>query len=263
MKILVCVKQVHDSAAAARIDDAGRWVISHETTSTRLNRYDEVAVEAALRLRDARPGTTTCAITVGPPWHERAVRRALGMGIDDGIHVVTPRAGYESPARIAAWIAACARDRGFDLILAGVQSEDLMQGQVGPRVAARLGLPWATAVVALELLPDARAVRVERELEAGDREIVELDLPALLTLQTGLCEPRYPILSHVLRGNRQPLDVVDAEALAGPPPREEIVDLAYPARARAGVALEGTAQAKAAALVALLREKAFLPRKRP
>ena len=261
MKVLVCVKQVHDSAAAARIDDTGRGVISHETTSSRLTRYDEVAVEAALRLRESNPGTATCAVTVGPAWHERSVRRALGMGIDEGIHVVAPRGGADDAARVASWIAEVARPRAFDLVLCGVQSEDLMRGQVGPRLAALLGFPWATAAVAMELLPGARAVRVERELEAGDREVVELDLPALVTVQTGLCAPRYPSLSNVLRGNRQPLAAIDAESLGGPEPREEIIELAYPERSRAGVVLEGPARDKAAALVALLREKALLPRR--
>jgi electron transfer flavoprotein beta subunit len=259
MKVLACVKQVHDSAAATRIDDTGRWVVSHDGTSSRLNRYDEVAVEAALRLSESRDDVTTAAITVGPAWHERAVRRALGMGIDEGIHVITPGAAYEDASRIAAWIAAVVGPRGFDLILAGVESEDRMQGVTGPMVAALLDLPCATAVVALEVSGDGRVARVQRELEGGRRETVELDLPAVLTVQTGLARPRYPSLRHVLRGNRQPIETIPAATLAVPEPDSEIAGLAYPGAKRGGRILSGTAPEKAATLVALFREKGFLP----
>ena len=151
-----------------------------------------------------------------------------------------------------------AASQRYDLIFTGSWSEDGMNGQVGPMTAALLNLPCATQVMALALDADIERVAVEREVEAGTRERLELRLPALLALQSGINRPRYPSLSNLLRANRQPVDIIRAN------PDEMAIDpvvclgLMQPPRTRAGRVLEGSLQEQAETFLSLLKEKALI-----
>jgi electron transfer flavoprotein beta subunit len=253
MRILVCVKQVADPEGAFALDEAAGRLTPLSATPYRIGRTDEIAIEAAVRLKEDHPGTIVDLVTVGPERAAEALRRGLGMGADHGIHVAgeVPEAG-----RIARALAACARRRDYRAILCGVMSEDLMQGRVGPAVAALLDWPCATAAVALALSADGGRLEVEREIEAGGREVVALGLPAVVTLQSGVYRPRYPALSNLLRANRQALEIVAPEGGDGGEPAPVF---AWPKRARAARMLSGERREKAAELVRILREKALLP----
>jgi len=128
-----------------------------------------------------------------------------------------------TPYETAAIIAAYLRDKTHDLILAGVMAEDGMAGQTGQLLAELLGLPCATAVISEQLHSPHGPVYVEREEDGGERSAYEIDLPALLTIQSGINRPRYPALSHVLRARAQEIVVVAASGLR-PTPRERVVD---------------------------------------
>ena len=257
MKILVCIKQVPDADAPIRIGADGR---SFAVTggAWRMNRFDEFAVEEALQIREAFPGTVVEALSVGPARASAVLRRALSLGADEAIHILWEGEEEPLPGEVAALIAAYVRDRGYDLILAGVMAEDDMQAQTGPMLAERLGLPCATAVVAETIPPNGMTIRVERELEGGLREALEMPLPALLALQSGINRPRYPALSHVLRARTQPLMTVRAGDLPAPPRRERVVLLFLPAPGAKTLFLTGTPAEKAERLAELFREKALL-----
>ena len=126
-----------------------------------MNRPDEYAVEEAVRIRETIPDTSIEVLSVGPPRVSTVIRRALGMGAGHGIHIVTPEDGYLSPLVTASWIASFARNRSYDLILAGVMSEDDMQGQVGPMIAELLGMPCATSTIAERVAPETGTGSVE------------------------------------------------------------------------------------------------------
>lgn len=224
-----------------------------------MNRLDEFAVEEAVLIKASSAQTAVHAITVGPERSTDVIKRSIGMGADSGIHIATRGGTYQSSFETAALIAEYARCRHYDLILTGVMSEDNMQGQVGPMIAGRLGIPWATSVIYEKIAADGKSVRIEREIEGGNREVMELQLPAVLTIQSGINSPRYPSLSNLLRANRAPNEKIQAGDLAqGPFP--EIVDrVEYPQKKISGEILEGTQEQKAAQLVRLLREKALLP----
>ncbi len=258
MKILVCVKQVLDGECPAEIDETGRWLRPLFEPVYRMNRYDEYALEEALRIREDHPGVTVDAVSAGPQRAAAVVRRALEMGAGEGIHIVLPGEAYRSPFAIATLLAAYARDRGYDLILAGVMAEDDMQAQVGPMLAALLDYPWATAVIRRELRPAEGVISVEREIEGGAREAVELTLPAVLTIQSGINRPRYPALSHVLRARSQALLTIPAADLAPAEAREVLEQFGRPQGSRDGVILSGTPQEKARRMLEILREKALL-----
>ena len=259
MQILVCVKQVPDSDAPIHIDSDGRWIQTEEISGFRMNRLDEFAVEEAVLIKASSAQTVVEAVTVGPERSADVIKRSIGMGADSGIHIVTRGAKYQSSFETSALIAEYARRRSYDLILTGAMSEDNMQGQVGPMIAGRLGIPWATSVIYEKIAADGKSIHIEREIEGGNRDILELQLPAVLTIQSGINTPRYPSLSNLLRANRAPLEKIQAGDLAQGPFPEVVDRIAYPQKKASGEVLDGTQEQKAVQLVRLLRERALLP----
>jgi electron transfer flavoprotein beta subunit len=257
MRILVCIKQVPDPEALGALDERTRSVRLTHAGAFRMNRYDEVAVEEAIRIKERRAASAVDVISVGPERVTEVIRRALGMGADHGIHIAGGRR-LLPPATVAAWLAAAARTGDYALILAGVMSEDGMHSQVGPMLAAHLNRPCATAVVCAAVDPAGGCVRVEREIEGGAREELILELPAVLTIQSGINRPRYPALSNLLRANRQAVERLEPAALPALAPAETLIRLAPPQRSRAGLVLTGSSQEMAHSLLRLLREKALL-----
>jgi electron transfer flavoprotein beta subunit len=269
MRILVCVKQVCDPDGPIRIGASGQEIEAIPDALFRMNRFDEFALEEALRIREKFPGTRIDALSAGPERAAQTVRRALEMGADEGIHILLNDDRYRMPFEIASLIGAFASDKHYDLILTGVMAEDDMQGQVGPMLAEILGYPWAMSVMAIKLKDHGdrphfpETIQVERELEGGRREAFELTLPVLLTVQSGINRPRYPSLSHVLRARSQSLITIGAaqERAAGPvslpAPRERIVNLEEPPPMKTGMILSGSPMEKAEKLLLILRERAF------
>ncbi|MBU1273876.1 MAG: electron transfer flavoprotein subunit beta/FixA family protein [Proteobacteria bacterium] len=254
MRILVCIKQVWEPESL--FDLQGTELRPRPPLRRKVGSYDELALEEALRLKDRLPRTNLTVLSVGPPPVVDVLRRALGMGADRAVHILAPDQPPPRPATLAAWIAAWAQGQNFDLILTGVMSEDAMQGAVGPMLAAHLGWPPVTSVVSLKV--DGHALAVEREMEGGRRQRLALPLPALLTVQSGPNQPRYPTLSNLLRAKKTTPLTVDAAGLAAPPDREKVVALTPPEKRRAGLVLEGSAAQKAERLLAMLRERALL-----
>ena len=257
MKILVCVKQVPDTESAFRVDELGKS-FDEAGILFRINAYDEIAVEEAVQIKEARPQVEITALTVGPARAEAVVRRALELGADHGVHIVTAAGQYLDSLQTASRIASFAKDRGFDLIFFGVMSEDEQSCQTGPMAAALLDLPCATTVISESILEGEADVRVERELEGGRRQVVELPLPAVLTLQSGINRPRYPSLSNKLRARKQKLKEIDSAAGYRDRQCRELVRVTLPPPSKSGIFLEGTLEEKAEALIQIIHEKTDL-----
>ncbi len=256
MRILTCLKQVAEPDS--QFDLAGGRARLRPSARRKMSSFDEFALEEGLRLKQALPGSQVWALTVGPAEAVAVLQRALGMGADQAAHILAPEEPQPRPASLAAWIAGWARTMSFDLVLAGVMSEDAMQGQVGPLLAHELGLPWATSVVGTQAMEGGRALRVEREMEGGLRQLLEMPLPAVLTIQSSLNRPRYPSLSNLLRAKQTKPLTMEAAGLAAPPEREAVVGAHLPRKTRAGLVLRGSTADKAASLLGLLRERALL-----
>lgn len=253
VRILVCVKQVPDRESDFRIDEHGMG-FDETAIVFRMNSYDEYAMEEAVQIKEERPHVEVTALTVGPRRAEAVVRRALELGADHGVHLVTERGQGMDPLQTASRIASCAKETGFDLILCGVMSEDEQCCQTGPMVAALLDLPCATTVIAERVSEDRRRVTVERELEGGHRQIVEMPLPSILTVQSGINRPRYASLSNKLRARKQELQVIDS---TGPPAAgkcQELVRATLPPPSKTGVFLEGSLEERAEGLVQILHK---------
>ncbi len=255
LKILVCVKQVPDIEAIAHSDDPGTWAKISESTGFRMNRYDEYAVEEAILLKEANPGTIVDILSVGPQRANQTIRRALGMGADNGIHIRTADDEYLSPFLIASWIAAAVRSRDYDLILAGVMSEDGMHGQVGPMTAEFLGIPCATSVVASRISRDCASFQVTREIEDGLKDLLLLHFPAVLSIQSSTNKPRYPALSKILRAKSLELEVIDFDTFDVRTSPERLTEVGFPQKTRSGEILQGSQGEKAAELLRILSRK--------
>jgi electron transfer flavoprotein beta subunit len=258
MKILVCVKQVMESESPVRIHDSGKWICPCASARFEMNPFDTYAVEEALRIRERIPGTLVHTITVGPESSRDTLRRALGMGADEAVHILDPGTGYRPPFLTASWIAAYARGKGYDLILTGIMSADEMNGQTGPMIAQRLSIPCASAVLYEKPGPDGTHISIEREIEGGARDMFEVALPCVLTLQTGINSPRYPSLSMVLRARKKEISVIPAGTFDDQQPGIRLHSLYSPQKERKGILLDGTIEEKAEQLMDILAQKALL-----
>jgi electron transfer flavoprotein beta subunit len=180
------------------------------------------------------------------------------MGADSGVHIQSASDGYQSPREVAAAIANFAHDKNYNLILTGAMSEDAMQGQVGPMLAANLDWPWATSVIFEKIASDRNFIYVEREIEGGHRHSLELNLPAVVTIQSGINTPRWPSLSNLLKANSQELETVSIGNPVTLQPKEFPAQVTYPQKSRDGVVLAGSRQEKARRLVSILCDKTLL-----
>ncbi len=251
MKIAVLVKEVPDLEALVKVAEGGASV---EVEKKRcLSFFDEIAVEAALRAKAARGGSVV-AISAGAGTGVEAVRRALAMGADGALLVDDPALGGADSLAVARALAALCRREGFDLVLAGRQATDDEAGLIGPMVAELLGLPCVIGVTALEL--EDGAARVSRETDRGT-EVLRTPLPALLTAEKGLAEPRVPQVMGLMKAMRaQPPKVTLAELGLEAPAPTPVAGYRGPAKRPPVKLLEGEPATVAAELVKSLREEA-------
>jgi len=212
LKILVCIKQVADSESPFGISGDGKSLVFGARASWRINSYDEYALEEALIVAEAHPGSRVEVLSIGPDRVKEALRRALSLGASEAHHLRVDGAGPLSAEARARIIAGFAVDRAFDLVFTGVMSEDRGGTAVGPMTAALLGIPWATHAISLSVDEAGTSVRVEREIDGTRRHPVTLPMPALVTIQSGINRPRYPSLSNVLRAKSQEIPGLPAGA---------------------------------------------------
>ena len=207
MNVIVCIKQVPDTTDV-KIDPQTNTLI-REGVASIINPFDMYAVEEGIRLKE-RWGGKSIVITMGPPQADSALREALSMGIDQVIHLSDRVfAGSDTWATSMILARAIAKIRDFDLIICGKQASDGDTAQVGPGIATHLNLPQATYVRKIDevrLDTNPKLIKVERLLEEG-YEIVELQLPALITVVKEINEPRLPSLKGKIRAKKEPVTV--------------------------------------------------------
>ena len=253
MKIIVTIKQVANRDAALQIDASGVW-IDEEDLDFEVNEPDAYALEAALRLRE-RAGGEVVALCVGPERCSKAIKEALAKGADRVIHVELDHPERLDTLATARLLAAAAGPEKADLILTGLQSEDLGAGQTGVVLAELLGLPHSTIIMEIE--PAGAGVRVRRELEGGRFQHIEMPLPALLTIQSGISKLRYATLMGIKKARSKPRRRVVAEELGVDlTPVAAIERLYPPEKTKQTQMLDGTPAEAAAQLVEKLKFEA-------
>jgi electron transfer flavoprotein beta subunit len=249
MKDAVCIKRVPDSETRVKIAPDGKS-LDEAGVKFVLNPYDEFAVEEALRRKQQAGTGEVVVITLGPAAAQETIRTALAMGADRGVLLQVDRIPSDG-LTVARALATELRDGAYDLILLGKMAIDDYNHQVGPMVAELLGLPCVTAITHLELADDKGLA--EREIEGGI-EVCEFPLPAVLTVDKGLNEPRLPALKGIMAAKKKQLDIQPAALVPGLG-GIEIVSLTLPSERKEGK-IVGEGAAAAPELVRLLREEA-------
>src|SRR3989304_3008834 len=244
MKSLVLVKHVPDGNSVFRLNAAGTWVDETNLSFT-VNDFDRYALEALLKLKDSGQVEEVVALTVGTADAAAALRTCLATGADRAIHVKDEALAGSDPFLVARAIHAAIASEGFSLILGGLGA--------GP-----LDWPFAPAAVRLSLL-DAGTLRVDRELENNEVQVVDLTLPAVVTVQTGMNTPRYASLKGIMGAKKKPVATF-ALAHLGLEPQDvrvklRTVSLAPPPKGKGAEILNGSPDEVAKALVSRIREK--------
>jgi electron transfer flavoprotein beta subunit len=202
MHVVVLLKRVPDTTAKIKPAASGRG-IDPQGVEFILSPYDEMALERAIQLQEAGVAKKTTVVCLGPKDASKELRKALAMGADEALHLVEDRE-FRDPAGTAECLAAALKDLAPDLVLCGWKAIDDDSAAVGGIVAERLGLAYASFVVKLDAAAGAKTLTVHREVE-GATEVVEVPLPALVTAQKGLAEPRFASLKGIMAAKKKPL----------------------------------------------------------
>jgi len=246
MKILVALKQVPDTESKIKVAADGmsldpadvKWITSP---------YDEYALEEAIRIKEAK-GAEVTALSVGSDSAKDVLKNALALGADTA--VLLKGDGQGDAFAVAQMIAAYAKDKGFDLILCGNKGLGGDNAAMGPMLAELMGVAQANVIVKLEL--GEGTFKAEREIEGGS-ELVEGALPAVITAQKGLNEPRYASLKGIMAAKKKTIEELEAAPVTA---GAQVSALALPPERPAGRKLEGDAAAQAQALIQALKDEA-------
>ena len=202
MKIIVLMKQVANKDAVLRVSGDGKW-IDESNISQQTNESDGYALEEALRLKEAKGDGEVVVCTLGAQSAKTVLKDALARGADRAIHVVVDEANKLSPYQISKAIADAIREENADLVFTGLQSDDAGYSQTGVILAELLGIPHATIVIEVDRASLNGSLRVKRELESGWYQWFKYQLPALLTIQSGISQIRYASLKGIMAAKKK------------------------------------------------------------
>jgi electron transfer flavoprotein beta subunit len=250
MKIAVCIKQVPTREWQPRLRDDKTW-IREQDVSYEMNEPDAYALEEALRLREKHSGEVVVC-SAGPARVQQIIREALARGADRALHVEDDRLAAADAFLTADALAAAMADERFDLVLTGLQSDDHGQAQTGVVLAERLGMPHSTIIMDVQV--QNGGLKVKRELEGGWFQWIEMQLPALLTIQSGINQLRYATLKGIMAAKKKEIRKVAMPS--GLQPAQEIVSLAMPSKSKQTQMIGGSAAEAAKELARRLREEA-------
>ncbi len=237
MKVLVAVKRVVDYNVKIRVK-ADRSGVETANVKMSMNPFDEIAVEEAIRLREQGKATEVIAVSIGPAQSQETIRTALAMGADRGVHVAVE--GEVQPLAVAKLLKAVATSEGPGLIILGKQAIDDDSNQTGQMLAALLGWPQG-AFASKVTIGDGR-VEVTREVDGG-LETVDLSLPAIVTTDLRLNEPRYASLPNIMKAKKKPIDALTPEGLGvDVAPRLTTLSVEEPSKRQAGAKVASVAE---------------------
>jgi electron transfer flavoprotein beta subunit len=262
MEILVCVKRVPDTSENEIEVKSDGTDIARDDLVYSVNEWDNYAVEEAIQIRDNVGGSVT-VVTVGDEESEEVLRREMAMGADNGI-LLSDDAFTGSDGRAIAGILKAEIEKGkYDLILTGAQADD-GAGQVGGMLAAMLDLPYASLVNKIEVVDDSK-LKVGREIEGGNQEMNEIELPCVLSIQTGINEPRYVGIRGIRKVASVEIPVhsagdlgIAADTVGEAGSKAKRVDYFMPELGEGAEMLEGSTEEIIEKLIELLKSKGGL-----
>jgi electron transfer flavoprotein beta subunit len=253
MKIVVAIKQVPSRDSQLKVNAAGTWIEDADLT-WEINEPDAYALESGLQLKE-KHGGEVIVLCAGPETAAQTIREGLAKGADRAIHIETEKAGATDPLVLARMMAKALEAEKADLVLTGLQSDDLGYGQTGVILAEVMGLPHATIIMNVEV--ESAGIKVKRELEDGWFQNVEIPLPALLTIQSGATKLRYATLMGIKKAKSKEVRKVSAAELGGAGVASvHVVRIYMPEKTKNSQIFDGPAKDAAAKLVEKLRFEA-------
>ena len=252
MKILVCIKQVPDMESKFKVDADGTWYDKSDL-AWRMNEYDEYAVEQAVQLREQVKDADLTVLCIGGDQVKETMKKGLAMGCDRGAHIADDDSSSREPFEKAGIIAEYAKDKGFDLIFTGMQSQDRGSAQVGILIGEFLDMPSISTIV--DFTYSEGVVNVKRELEGGVKACVTARTPLVVTCQLGLNTPRYPTLPNIMKAKRKELLSLPVADLLKVDSRQETAKIYFPEKKGGGLILEGDVAELTDKLIQILKEK--------
>jgi len=261
MQILVCLKQVPEKDSRYKLNDTASGVLEQDLVFES-NESDVYALEEALRLKE-KLGGEVVVLSLGEERVVKTIKGGLAMGADRAIHLTDPGFHDSDASVIASVIARAIKDEKFDVIFTGVQSDDWAFAQTGTILAELLGWSHATIVMEVEVIEGGKTLRVKRELESNLFERVEIPIPAVLTIQSGINQPRYATLKGIMQAKKKEIRTRSAQDL-GMTSRElgktgskvEHRKLFFPEKKKKTVLIDGTPEEAAKTLVEKLHKEA-------
>ena len=250
MKILVALKQVPARDSMLKIGADARW-LDESDLNFEINEPDAYALEAALQLKEQQGGEVV-VLCAGPDRASSSIREALAKGADRAIHIEEENLGAYDVLSLARLLAKAVSAEQPDLVLTGLQSDDLGSGQTGVVMAELLNLPHATIIMAVEVT--AAGLRVKRELEGGWFQWISMPLPAAITIQSGINQLRYAALKGIMAAKKKEIKVVPAPA--GLAAKQRIASIYLPQKSKETRMIAGSPAEAAKELVRVLREEA-------
>lgn len=252
MKIAVLVKQVPGSESPLPLNSSATW-LEEDKVTFEMNESDNYALEEALQIQERVGSGEVVVVSLGPPRVQKIIREALAKGAARGIHIEEETEAESDPLTIARLFAGALEGEGFDLILSGLQSDDLGQGQTGIILGELLGMATASLVMATELADGA--IRVKRELEAGWFQWVSLPLPVSLSIQSGINQPRYPSLRGIMGARKKELRVISKADLSPGPAGQSLSRLFVPRKTKRTEMITGETDKVVARLVEIMQRE--------
>ncbi|MCA1927723.1 MAG: electron transfer flavoprotein subunit beta/FixA family protein [Calditerrivibrio sp.] len=248
MNILVCVKQVADMEAKFKVAPDEKWFLEDDI-AFKMNEYDEYAVEEAVKFRESMPDSNLIVLSIGAERVKEAIKKALAMGCDSGVHIKHDKEYMLDSYSKAYAIYEYAKDKNFDIIFTGMQSQDRGSAQVGIILAELLGIPSVSTIVSFKY--ESGEVEVKRELEGGKKGVVKLKTPALFTCQLGLNTPRYPTLPNIMKAKKKSIEEIEFSYSGNLAETDKIY---FPEKKGGAMIIEGDPKELAQKVVAFLKD---------
>jgi len=261
MQILVCLKQVPEKDSRYQLNEPATAVLE-ENLVFETNESDVYALEEALRLKEKLGGEVT-VLSLGDERVLKTIKSALAMGADRAIHLTDPRFHGSDAFVTADAIARAIKTQNFNIIFSGVQSDDMAFGQTGTILAELLGWNHATIAMEVEVMEEGKKIRVKRELESNLFEVIEIMGPAVVTIQSGINQPRYATLKGIMQAKKKEIRTLTAQDLGMGPQdlgtegsRVDHRKLFFPQKKKKTVLIEGGPEEAAKSLIDKLRKEA-------
>ncbi|MGM0418428.1 MAG: electron transfer flavoprotein subunit beta/FixA family protein [Thermodesulfobacteriota bacterium] len=261
MKILAPVKQVYEEIPLTEPEILKKNFSKNESDlGYKINRFDDHALEEALKLKESLKNTTVHTVTTGTDSASEILKKTIGKGADKAFHILTDSDTANDPGCVSEAVKHVFEQNNYDLIFFGMMSEDIMNSVTGAMTAAKLNIPFLSGITEIKEIKE-KTIIVKSELEGGIKRTCEINLPCALSFQAGINKPGYPNVLKMLKADENTIVRINYDKLKSLAKNTEVKDLKLPLKTRKGEFIEGTSEEKVKAFIEILKKRKILQEK--